>query len=135
MLIVLAALSMLSLSTAILFTPHDDLLEKNHFLSQLKSDLLYAQVFAISHQQTVTVHIMPEKHTYYIRGTVYDDEYLLSRKYSESVEVRKGSLELFFQYLPNGNIDDFGSLYITIGGRTYRLMILIGKGRFYVTEE
>jgi competence protein ComGD len=135
MLIVLSAFLMISFSTFILFTPQDELLEKNLFFSQLKSDLLFAQQYAISHQEKVTVHIMPENNHYYIRGTSYSDNYLIKRQYSSDIKVVKGSMNLFFQYMPDGNTDSFGSTYIVIGKRTYNLMILIGKGRFYVTER
>lgn len=135
MLIVLSALFMLSMTTSILFTPQDDLIEKNLFLSQLKSDLLYAQVYAMSHQQKVTVHFVPKENYYYIRSANFNDENLIKRDYSEMIEVTKGSMELFFHFMPDGNIDNFGSIYFGIGKRNYRLMILIGKGRFYVTEE
>lgn len=135
MLVVLSAFFMLSLTAAFLFTPQSYLLEKNLFFSQLKSDLLYAQQYAISHQQKVTVHIMPENNYYYIRGTDYTEAYLIKRNYSKKIKVSKGSMKLFFNYMPDGNIDSFGSLFIGIGKRTYKMMFLIGKGRFYVTEE
>ncbi|HAQ06115.1 MAG TPA: competence protein ComG [Bacillus bacterium] len=135
MLVVLSAFFILSFSTAFLFTPQSSLLEKNLFFSQLKSDLLYAQQYAMSHQQKVTVHIMPENNYYYIRGTDYTEAYLIKRYYPKGIKVTKGSMKLLFNYMPDGNIDSFGSTNITIGRKTYKMMILIGKGRFYVTEE
>lgn len=135
MLIVLSVFLVISSSTFILFTPQDELLERNLFFSQLKSDLLYAQQYAISHQEKVTVHIMPENDYYYIRGTNYTDSYLIKRHYSSEIKVVKGTMNLFFYYLPDGNTDSFGVTYIVIGKRTFNLMIQIGKGRFYVTEQ
>lgn len=135
MLVVLSAFIVLTISAAILFTPQEASLQKNLFFSQLKSDLLYAQQYAISHQEKVTVHIMPEKNYYYIRGTNYTDDYLVKRHYSKDVSIIEGSMKLYFQYMPDGNIDSFGLTHVMIGNRTYKLMVLIGKGRFYVTEE
>jgi len=135
MLVVLSAIFMLSTTTIFLFTPQDANLEKNLFFAQLKSDLLYAQQYAISHQEKIAVHIMPENNYYYIRSNEYGDAYLIQRYYSPDIKIEKGSMSLYFQYMPDGNIDSFGSLYIKLRNRTYKLMILIGKGRFYVTEE
>jgi competence protein ComGD len=135
MLIVLSAFLMLSLTSAFLFSPQKDMLEKDLFFSQLKSDLLYSQQYAVSHQETITVHIMPEYNYYYIRGTDYNATYLAKRHYSPQIKVEKGTMNLLFHYMPDGNIDSFGSIYISSGSKKYKLMIQIGKGRFYVLEE
>lgn len=135
MLIVLSAFLMLSLTSAFLFTPQKDILEKDLFFTQLKTDLLYSQQYAISHQETITVHIMPEYNYYYIRGTDYAAPYLAKRYYSSEVKVEKGTLNLLFHYMPDGNIDSFGSIYVSTGSRRFKMMIQIGKGRFYVLEE
>lgn len=135
MLVVLSSFFMLSSITIFLFVPQNGYLEKTLFFSQLKSDLLFGQQYAISHQEKIIVHIMPEKNYYYIRSNEYGDSYLIRRYYSPDIEIVKGTMSLYFQYMPNGNIDSFGSIYIKIGARTYKLMVLIGKGRFYVAEE
>lgn len=135
MLIVLSAFLMLSLTSAFLFTPQKDMLEKELFFSRLKSDLLYSQQYAMSHQETITVHFMPENNYYYIRSMDYSAPYLAKRHYSSDIKVERGSLNLMFQYKPDGNIDSFGSIYITAGSKKYKMMIQIGKGRFYVLEE
>jgi competence protein ComGD len=135
MLIVLLAFLVLSSTTAILFTPHNDILAKELFFTQFESDLLYSQQYAISHQEQITVHFMPEYNHYYIRGTDYGSPYLVKRYYSPEVKVKKGTMQLLFHYMPDGNIDNFGSIYITVGSKRFRMMFLIGKGRFYVVEE
>lgn len=135
MLIVLSAFLMLSLTAAFLFTPQNDMLSKEQFFSQLETDLLYSQQYAISHQEQITVHIMPEYNYYYIRGTDYAAPYLAKRYYSKEINVKKGTMNLLFHYMPDGNIDSFGSIFVSTGSKSYRMMILIGKGRFYVSEE
>lgn len=135
MLIVLSAFLMLSLTSAFLFSPQKDMVEKDLFFTQLKSDLLYSQQYAISHQETITVHIMPEDNYYYIRGTDYAAPYLAKRYYSPEIKVEQGTMKLLFHYMPDGNIDSFGSIYVRTGPKKYKMMIQIGKGRFYVTEE
>ncbi|MBS8264877.1 type II secretion system protein [Mesobacillus boroniphilus] len=135
MLIVLSAFFMLTLTSAFLFSPQKDMLEKDLFFSQFKSDLLYSQQYAISHQETITVHIMPENNYYYIRGTDYAAPYLAKRNYSPEINVEQGTMKLLFRYMPDGNIDSFGSIYVSTGSKRYKMMIQIGKGRFYVSEE
>lgn len=134
MLVVLSAFFMLSLTSAFLFTPQNEKLEKDLFFSQLQADLLYSQQYAIAHQEQITVHIMPEKNYYYIRGTEYTATYLVKRHYSQNINVKKGTMPLMFYYMPDGNINSFGSIFVTVGTRTYMMMIQIGKGRFYVSE-
>ena len=135
MLIVLSAFLMLSLTSAFLFTPQKDMLEKELFFSQLKSDLLYGQQYAISHQETIIVHFMPENNYYYIRKMDYAAPYLAKRYYSPDIKIKQGSMNLLFHYQPDGNINSFGSIYIIAGSRKYKMMFQIGKGRFYVVEE
>ncbi|MBT2677523.1 type II secretion system protein [Bacillus sp. ISL-35] len=135
MLIVLSAFLMLSATSVFLFTPHNDVLAKELFFTQLESDLLYSQQYAISHQEQITVQFIPENHHYFIRGSNYGSPYLVDRYYSPEVSVEQGTMKLLFHYMPDGNIDSFGSLYVTAGSKKFRMMIQIGKGRFYVVEE
>ncbi|SEM28023.1 competence protein ComGD [Mesobacillus persicus] len=133
-LIVLSAFLVMSLASSMLLKPTYNLLDSHLFFSQLKSDLFLAQQHAISHQEEVTIHIMPESNYYYIR-TRFNGPMLVERKYSPNVKVREGTLNLYFQFLPDGNTNRFGSFYIEIGNKLYRMTVLIGRGRFYVVEE
>jgi competence protein ComGD len=133
MLVVLSAFIVLSFSSLFLFFPQDELLEQELFFSQFKTDLLYAQQYAISHQEKITVHIVPESKLYYIIGEEYGKGYLINRSYSSQIQIESPLVK--FSYMPDGNIDKFGPIYIKIGAKRYVFMIQIGKGRFYVTEE
>jgi competence protein ComGD len=133
MLIVLSAFIILSSSSLFLYSPQDDLVERNLFFNQFKSDLLYAQQYAISHQEKVTVHIVPENKMYYVIGGLYGSGSLFSRSYSSRITIESTLVK--FSYMPDGNIDKFGPIYIRFGEKSYIFMIQIGKGRFYVKEE
>lgn len=133
-LFVLSVFLVIASITAFLLKPQFLFLEKQLFLTQLKSDLLYAQQYAISHQLEVNVHILPEENLYYIR-TSFDEEFIISREIPEVITVVEGSLKLFFQFQPDGNINRFGSFYILAGKDRYRFTFLIGRGRFYVAKE
>jgi competence protein ComGD len=133
-LIVLSAFLIISFSSFLLLKPTDHYLQSQLFFSQLKSDLFLAQQYAIAHQEEVTVHIMPESNYYYIR-TRFNGPMLVERTYSPEIKVREGSLKLYFQFLADGNTNKFGSFFIEVGNKRYRLTLLIGRGRFYVVEE
>lgn len=77
---------------------------------------------------------MPELNYYYIR-TRFNGQMLVERTYSSEVKVREGSLKFYFQFMADGNTNTFGSFYVDIGNKRYRLTLLIGRGRFYVAEE
>ncbi len=110
------------------------MIEDEVFISQLKADLFYAQQYAISHQCEVFVLFSEDKYKYsiYVR---YDLPSIIERQYSTNINVYGGSLPLFFYYLPDGNVNKFGSFYIRTSDKSYRMVVLIGKGRFYVVEE
>jgi competence protein ComGD len=134
MLVVLSGFLILSSITLILLKPNYSILDKQLFFTQLKSDLYFAQQYAISHQREVTVSIIPEQHFYYIRerGTT---PIIVERDYSKKISVMEASIPLNFQFLPDGNVSRFGSFLVRMGNKTYRFTLLIGKGRFYVAEE
>lgn len=133
-LVVFSIFLIVSSVTLIMLRPQTNILEKNLFFSQFKSDLLFAQQYAISHQTTITVNIVSVKHYYYFRENL-TGPVILQRQFSKDIDISEGSLPLYFQYSPDGNISKFGSFYIRIGGGVYRMTFQIGKGRFYVTKE
>lgn len=134
-LFVLSIFLIIASITAFLLKPQSMFLDKQLFLTQLKSDLLYAQQYAISHQLTVNVHILPEENLYYLKAAKFDEEFLISREIPEWITVVEGSMKLYFHFQPDGNINRFGSFYIHAGKDRYRFTFLIGKGRFYVAKE
>jgi competence protein ComGD len=133
-LLVFSIFLLLSAITLINLNPQYTSIEKNMFFSGFKSDLFYAQQYAISHQTTITVNIMSERNYYYFRENI-NGPIIREHYFSDEVKITEGSMPLYFQFLPDGNISRFGSFFIRIGAKTYRMTFQIGKGRFYVTEE
>lgn len=133
-LIVLSVFLIISFSSFVLLKPIHNFLQTQQFFSQFKSDLFFAQQYAISHQEEVTVHIMPDNNYYYIR-TRFNGQMLAERTYSPEIKIKEGNLKFYFQYMADGNTNSFGSFYVEIGNKRYRMTILIGRGRFYVVEE
>jgi competence protein ComGD len=133
-LLVLTCFLIISSVTLVSLKPHYRLLNNQLFFSQLKSDLYYAQQYAISHQTEVTVIFVPNQHYYYMRDRM-KTPYVVKRTYSEDITVMEASMPLTFQFLGDGNVTRFGSFLVRIGSKTYRVTLLIGRGRFYVAEE
>lgn len=133
-LLVFAIFLIISSITAFSLKPQYFMIDEEFFISQLKADLLFGQQYAISHQCEVTVVFTEEEYEYSLK-TRTDLPSLIDRHYSSNIKVYSGSLPLFFKFLPDGNVNKFGSFYIKSSTKSYRLTVLIGKGRFYVTEE
>ncbi|MDQ6599636.1 prepilin-type N-terminal cleavage/methylation domain-containing protein [Bacillus salipaludis] len=133
-LLVLAIFLILSSITVFSVKPQANRMEDETFISQLKADLFFAQQYAISHQHEVYVAFSENEYNYYIYER-NDLPRLVERYYSNNIHVYPGTLSLYFRFLPDGNISKFGSFTIVTKDKQYRVTFLIGKGRFYVTEE
>ncbi|OLS41706.1 competence type IV pilus minor pilin ComGD [Bacillus sp. MRMR6] len=133
-LIVLSIFMILSCVTAISLKPQFNMVNEQIFISQLKADLYFAQQYAISHQQDVTVNFVADQQLYQIYEKT-SLKRLVERKFPYNFQVISGSLPLYFRYLPGGNVDRFGSFFIQTAENRYRVTVLIGRGRFYVVKE
>lgn len=133
-LVVLSIFMILSSVTVFSLKPQHTMVEDEAFLTQLKADLFYAQSYAMAHQQEVSVAILP-KQSKYLFVLRPDQPHLLDRSYSSRFNIVVGTMPLSFVFQPDGNVNKFGSFFIETEKKTYRMTILIGKGRFYVTEQ
>ncbi|MFE8702491.1 competence type IV pilus minor pilin ComGD [Cytobacillus sp. FJAT-54145] len=131
-LFVLSIFLIITTVSLVYLTPQNNQVEKQLFFSRLKADLLYAQAYAMSSKESVSVNILPQKHQYYIRR--FNGELLVNRTYSKKIKIREGSISLYFKFNSDGNINSFGSFYIYFNEEQYRLTFLIGRGRFYVLK-
>jgi competence protein ComGD len=132
-LVVLSIFMIISSITVFSLKPQHSIIEDEAFLTQLKSDLYFAQQYAISHQHEVSVVIIPEKYSYYLLLRT-DLPPIIMRNYSKNIYFTVGSLPLYFKFLSDGNVNQFGTLFIQTKNKRYLLTVLIGKGRFYVKE-
>lgn len=133
-LVVLSIVAVISTVTIFQINPNKNMFDHHLFLSQLQSDFYLAQQYAISHQQELTVVFDLQQKRYYIR-VIFDGGFtVVEKKFPPNVSLKNGSLPLTFKILPDGNVNQFGSLNIYIGGKEYRLTFLLGKGRFYIVE-
>jgi competence protein ComGD len=130
-LIVFSILAVISSVTFIQLNPNKNMLDHQIFLTQLQSDLYYAQQVAIAQQQEVTVVFDNQAKRYYTR-LKFDSSSFIERKFPSNVSMKYGSMPLNFRILHDGNVSQFGSFFIYMDGKEYRLTFLLGKGRFYI---
>jgi competence protein ComGD len=131
--LVLSIFMIISSITVFSLKPQHSVLEDEAFLTQLKADLYYSQQYAISHQHEVTVVFLPAQYRYYMLLRP-DLPPIVMRNYSTNIYLVEGSIPLFFRFLNDGNVNQFGSFLIQTKNKTYQMTLLIGKGRFYVKE-
>lgn len=131
-LIVLSIFLIISSITAFSIKPQYYSAVDKAFISQLKADLFYGQQYAMANQKEVKVIFYEHEHRYLISTVT---QQLVERNHSPMITVTQGTIQLFFRFNSNGNVDRFGTLYIRTQQTNYRLTLLIGKGRFYVMEE
>jgi competence protein ComGD len=107
--------------------------ERNQFIYQLQQDLYYAQQMALSQQLVASVVFLNGSKEYIIRQ---GGEVILRRKFQvEETTIVQGTLSLTdISFLPNGNVQKSGSLTIRMNDHRYRLVLLLGKGRFYIEQ-
>ena len=130
-LLVLSIFMIISSITVFSLKPQHSVLEDEAFLTQLKADLYYSQQYAISHQHEVSVVILPAQYKYYmlLRPELPP---IIMRNYSKNINLATSTLPLYFKFLNDGNVNQFGTLLIQTTNKTYQMTVLIGKGRFYV---
>jgi competence protein ComGD len=115
----------------------DRLVEKkqiDYFIEQFKDDLLYAQQYAMTNKSSVIIAFYHQQPVYRImEGSVFG-RILLHRSYSANLQIQPVTLEPPLIFLPNGNVNKSGTILVTYGKQTYKIVFLLGKGRFYVQK-
>jgi competence protein ComGD len=110
-----------------------DATKRNEIIYQLEQDLYYAQQKAISHNLMTNVVFLNGSKEYVIRQ---GGEVILGRKFhQQNVTFLPVTLALNdITFLNDGNARKSGTLQIKIDSITYRLVLLLGRGRFYIEK-
>jgi competence protein ComGD len=132
-LLVLSIFMIISSITVFSLKPQHSVMEDTAFLTQLKADLYYAQQYAISHQDEVSIVFFPNQYRYSI-SLRPELPSIINRNYSTNIYINEGSIPLYFKFLKDGNVNKFGTFFIQTKNKKYVITFLIGKGRFYVKE-
>lgn len=133
MTIVLVIVTIASSISFVSFKGAHDAALRNQFITQLQQDLYYAQQRAISDQTITSVRFLNGNKEYVISQS---GKVILKRGYQyPNTSFVQGTLSLHdIAFLANGNARKSGTLIIRMGEKSYRLVLLLGRGRFYIDE-
>jgi competence protein ComGD len=113
--------------------PLHEVKETEYFLEQLSNDLQYLQQYAISNQTSVHVQFDKDEHRYYAYLDNFYDPFF-SRSFAKEIDLDYGTFGNYFIYYPSGNITKSGAMFIHTNRQRYRMVFLLGKGRFYAEQ-
>ena len=133
MLLVLFAISILSMVTY--FNVHS-LYEKQkieQFLRQFSNDILYMQQLAINRQKHYTLRWHKDRHMYYI-GESSTDLSIIKREYGSDIQLDLNTFPNPMTYNPSGNINRGGTILLSYRSYKYEIVFQLGRGRFTYRE-
>ncbi|MCU5683206.1 competence type IV pilus minor pilin ComGD [Bacillus wiedmannii] len=133
MLLVLFAISVLSMVTY--FNVHS-LHEKQkveQFLRQFSNDILYMQQLAINRQKHSTLRWYKDRHTYYI-GELSENLTIIKREYDSDIQIDLNTFPNPMTYNPSGNINRGGTILLSYRSYKYEIVFQLGRGRFTYRE-
>ncbi|MCZ0754639.1 competence type IV pilus minor pilin ComGD [Anoxybacillus sp. J5B_2022] len=108
--------------------------EETHMLEQLTDDLLYAQAYALTHRQSVVVVFYNAQGRYRMTERYTLGRVLIDRSLPSPWKIELATLQNPLTFLANGNVNKSGTVLLKNGKTTYKLVFLLGKGRFYVQK-
>ncbi|PEU94406.1 competence protein ComG [Bacillus anthracis] len=132
-LLVLFAISVLSMVTY--FNVHS-LYEKQkieQFLRQFSNDILYMQQLAINRQKHYTLRWHKDRHMYYI-GESSTDFSIIKREYDGDIQFDLNTFPNPMTYNPSGNINRGGTILLSYRSYKYEIVFQLGRGRFRYRE-
>ncbi|WJE24083.1 competence type IV pilus minor pilin ComGD [Bacillus cereus] len=133
MLLVLFAISVLSVVTHFNVTSLHEKQRVEQFLKQFSNDILYMQQLAIKRQKHYTLRWFKEKHMYYISES--ETGFLIAkREYDKDVQIDLHTFPNPMTYNPSGNINRGGTILLFYRGYKYEIVFQLGRGRFTYRE-
>ncbi|WP_217227797.1 competence type IV pilus minor pilin ComGD [Desertibacillus haloalkaliphilus] len=131
MMIVLMILGIITSVTLVSFQPLASAKKAEQFLQQLESDIHYLQQLALSTGTSATIRFHFASNSYELRQYT---EPVVRRDYDQSIIIDPGISTSEITYLPTGNIRNPRTIHIYIDNHVYRMVFLLGKGRFYIEQ-
>jgi competence protein ComGD len=133
MMVTLTIFSIMSSIVLFTFVPLFTEKKTEYFLEQLSNDLHQLQMHAITHQRTVHFRFDHTNKRYYAYTNSIASP-ILHRFYDNNISINYGTLGPYFSFLSSGNISRFGTIFIKDEKSKYKIVFMIGKGRFYAEE-
>jgi competence protein ComGD len=108
--------------------------ETEYFFEQFSTDLLRYQHFAILNNKKVTFKLNNSKNSYSVYTSSFYNPILI-REIPANMTINYGTMGSTFSYLPSGNISHAGTMFFYTKTKTFKMVFLLGKGRFYVERQ
>ncbi|MDQ0244423.1 competence protein ComGD [Bacillus fengqiuensis] len=132
-LVVLAVIHAITFVTIVKIEPLMQQYRLYWFIQQLETDVFYAQETAITGGQVVSLRFSPDKHEYFVLAANASTP-IFRRSYDSRIQVELATLGSQIKFLSNGNISTPGTLFVSSSSITYRVVFLLGTGRFYAQK-
>ncbi|MBE6183762.1 prepilin-type N-terminal cleavage/methylation domain-containing protein [Bacillus ginsengihumi] len=133
MLIVILVMTIVASFGFINIKPLWTTVKKHLFINQLQVDLYYAQTYAITKQTNVYVQFYERANRYMMTDNQHQ-HLIVDRKLPENVDMLSEGTFSSYTINPDGNVTNFGTIYFRAGEEQVKLVVNIGRGRFYVQE-
>jgi competence protein ComGD len=106
---------------------------ETYIITQLRDDLLYAQQYAMTHKTPVAVTFSESRPEYRMVETK-TGKTIFTRTLPNPWKFQLTTLTLPLLFLENGNVNKAGALLLKRKESAYKIIFLLGKGRFYVQK-
>ena len=133
MLLVLFAISVLSVVTHFNVTSLHEKQKVEQYLRQFSNDILYMQQLAINRQKHYTLRWYKDRHTYYI-GELSENLTIIKREYDSDIQIDLNTFPNPMTYNPSGNINRGGTILLSYRSYKYEIVFQLGRGRFTYRE-
>lgn len=133
MLIVLSAISILSVVTYFNLSSIYEKQKIDQFINQFSQDILFMQQSAISHRNRHTLRWFPNQAKYSVTSSGETDPVLV-RYYPSDIQVNLNTFPNPMAYGADGNINRGGTIIVSYKTKTYYIVFQLGRGRFTYYE-
>ncbi|MEW4284049.1 competence type IV pilus minor pilin ComGD [Priestia koreensis] len=103
----------------------------HYFFKQLQTDMWYAQQVAINSEKSVALVFLNAESKYLM---VSGGNLIMTRDYEKDVTLQTEVIQGRVSFLQDGNVDRSGTIIVKHYEKKYRVVVLIGRGRFYVQK-
>ncbi|SFP22437.1 competence type IV pilus minor pilin ComGD [Salibacterium halotolerans] len=134
MILVLAVLSIMTAVPVLHFQTMYDKKQIDYFLEVLEEDLRAAQQLAYADQEWIYFKNTTE--TYSMQKGSFWEEPLQTRELPEGVSFQNNTMAFEdIGFKSNGNARKAGTVFIQTPHQSYKLVVLVGKGRIYIEKR
>jgi competence protein ComGD len=134
LLMVLSILVVMTGVVVINMVPMKDSREIKQFIQLLTSDLHYAQQYALTEQIKVQIKFNNASKQYTLETDSRNKGKIKTIQFPEGVYFEELTSSLELEYGVNGTIQKGGTMLLRTKKETYKIVFLLGKGRFYIEK-